>query len=192
MAKLSINRLLSRAEEQFSMGEYESALTTYGLLLRENPTHSAAKIGVFLCDIALENAEEAQALFDYYQIIKSEDNDAEEVMSNLISTLDTTKSHLNSLLETIEDKIDYEDGIAYKDFLVFVKERGDFSRAFQDVMFSTKVILKNKDEYIDFITQLIESGHSEMAEQFLDSMSSTLEKDQEIYALYKKLEKNNI
>jgi len=189
MAKLSINRLLSRAEEQFSMGEYESALTTYGLLLRENPTHSAAKIGVFLCDIGLESAEEAQALFDYYQIIKSEDSDAEEVMSNLISTLDTAKDHLNSLLETIEDKIDYEDGIAYKDFLDFVKERDDFSRAFQDVMFSTKVILKGKDEYIDFITQLIESGYSEMAEQFLDSMSSMFEKDQEIYALYKKLEK---
>lgn len=190
MAKLSINRLLSRAEEQFSMGEYQSALTTYGLLLKENPTHGAAKIGVFLCDIGMESAEEAQALFDYYQIIKSEEHDAEEVMSNLISTLDTTKDQLNTLLETTEESIDYEDGIAYEDFLTFANERGDFAQAFQDVMFSTKVILKGKEEYIDFITQLIEGGYSDMAEQFLDSMSSTFGKNQEIYALYEKLEKN--
>lgn len=189
MAKISINRLLTRAEEQFTMGMYESALTTYGLLLKEYPAHRAAKIGAFLCDIGLESAEEAQALFDYYQIIKSEEGDAEEVMDNLIATLDTTKDQINMLLETHEDRIDYEEGISYEDFLTFAEDRGDFGLAFQDVMFSTKVILKGKEEYIDFITHLIESGYSEMAEQFLDSMSSAFGRSQDIYALYEKLEK---
>ena len=190
MTKVSINRLLLRAEEQFSLGKYESALTTYGLLLKENPSHSGAKIGAFLCDIGLESAEEAQALFDYYQIIKSEDGDAEEVMNNLISTLDTTKDQLTTLLEAVDDEIDYEEGINYQDFLSFADERGSFSQAFEDVMFSTKVILKGKEEYIDFIGKLIENGYSEMAEQFLDSMSSVFGKSQDIYALYDKLKKN--
>jgi len=61
MRKASINTLLTRAEQQFSLGKYESALTTYGVLLKEYPSHGDAKIGVFLCDIGLESGEEAQA-----------------------------------------------------------------------------------------------------------------------------------
>ncbi len=184
---MSMNRLLTRAEQQFSLGKYESALTTYGLLLREYPTHGDAKIGAYLCDIGMESAEEAQALFDYYQIIKTEQGNAQEVMSNLISTLDTTKDQLIELLNPIEDKIEYEDGIRYNDFLKFVEDRGDFTIAFEDVMFSTKVILKGKEEYIAFISKLIDRGENRLAEQFLDSIHDAFEKDQEIYALYHRL-----
>jgi tetratricopeptide (TPR) repeat protein len=187
MGKVNINRLLTRAEEQFSLGKYESALTTYGLLLKEYPTHGDAKIGAFLCDIGMENGEEAQALYDYYQIIKEEQENAGEVMTNLISTLDKTKNQIGQLLSHIDDKIDYQDGIGYNDFLKFVESRGDFNRAFEDVMFSTKVILRGKDEYIDFILQLINRGQHDLAEQFLDSMSSAFGKSQDIYELYYKL-----
>ncbi len=190
MAKVSMNLLLSRAEQQFSLGKYENALRTYGLLLKDNPTNGAAKIGAYLCDIGMESEEEAQALFDYYQIIKDEPGDAEEVMTNLISTLDTTKGQLSELLNPIEDRIEYEDGIRYTDFLAFVDEREDFSTAFEDVMFSTRVILKGKDEYIEFISELIKRGEFKMAEEFLDTMSSAFGKDQEIYALYHKLKPN--
>ncbi len=192
MSKVSINRLLTRAEEQFSLGEYNSAMTTYGLLLKENPTDIDAKIGAFLCDIGMENGDEAQALYDYYQIIKSEQDNASETMINLISTLDSTKDQIAQLLSPmVEDKIDYQDGISYRDFLQFVDNRGDFSKAFEDVMFSTKVILKGKEEYIDFISQLIDKGEDELAEQFLDTMSSTFGKSQDIYELYYKLNKEN-
>lgn len=190
MRKVNINRLLTRAEEQFSLGKYESAMTTYGLLLREYPTHSDAKIGAFLCDIGLESGDEAQALYDYYQIIKEEQQEnATEVMRDLIDTLDITKDQIGKLLAPDEDKIDYQDGISYKDFLKFVEKRGDFRKAFEDVMFSTRVILKSKDEYIEFIRELIKRGQDSLAEQFLDSMSSSFEKSQEIYELYYELDK---
>jgi len=190
MAKISINLLLSRAEQQFALGKYENALTTYGLLLKENPTNGAAKIGAYLCDIGMESEEEAQALFDYYQIIKEETGDAEEVMTNLISTLDTTKGQLSELLNPIEERIEYEDGIRYTDFLDFVDQRDDFATAFEDVMFSTRVILKGRDEYIEFISELMKRGEFKLAEEFLDSMGSAFGKDQEIYALYNKLKAN--
>jgi tetratricopeptide (TPR) repeat protein len=187
MRKASINTLLTRAEQQFSLGKYESALTTYGVLLKEYPSHGDAKIGVFLCDIGLESGEEAQALFDYYQIIKTEQDNAQEVMANLISTLDTTKDKIGELLTPSEDRVEYEDGIRFKDFLEFVDNRGDFSKAFEDVMFSTRVILKGKAEYKEFVLELIKRGHNKLAEQFLDSMSSTFGKDQDMYELYHKL-----
>ena len=117
MAKISITRLLTRAENQFSLGKYRDALTTYGLLLKDDATNRVAKIGVYLCDIGLENSDEAQALFDYYQIIKGEEGDAEEVMENLIGTLDnSSKNQFSEILRPLEDKIEYQDGIRYDDF----------------------------------------------------------------------------
>jgi len=187
MAKISLNTLLTRAEEQFTSGKYENALRTYGLLLKEYPTDSDAQIGVFLCDIGMESADEAQALFDYYQIIKNEQDDASEVMVNLLSTLDVSQGQVAELLSSTTDKAEYKDGIEYQDFLKFIDERGDFKRAFEDVMFSTRVILKNKEEYVLFITELIEKGQQELATQFLDSLSNSFADDQEIYALYHKL-----
>jgi tetratricopeptide (TPR) repeat protein len=187
MAKISLDTLLTRAEEQFTLGKYENALRTYGLLLKEYPTDSDAQIGVFLCDIGMESADEAQALFDYYQIIKSEQDDAQEVMVNLLSSLDNSQGQVAKLLSEATDQADYKDGIGYQDFLKFIEDRGDFQQAFEDVMFSTRVILKNKDEYILFITELIEKGQGELATQFLDSLSNSFADDQEIYALYHKL-----
>ncbi len=187
MAKISLNTLLTRAEEQFTSGKYENALRTYSLLLKEYPTDTDAQIGVFLCDIGLESADEAQALYDYYQIIKSEQEDASEVMVNLLSTLDISQGKVAELLSETVDKAEYKDGIGYKDFLKFIESRGDFKRAFEDVMFSTKVILKNRQEYILFINKLIEKNQIELATQFLDSFSSSFLNDQEIYALYHKI-----
>ncbi len=190
MAKISLDTLLTRAEELFTLGKYENALTTYGLLLKEYPTHSDAQVGVFLCDIGMESGEEAQALFDYYQIIKSEQEDAGEVMVNLLSSLDSGKNQVSELLNLDADRIEYKDGIGYQEFLQFIEDRGDFKRAFEDVMFSTKVILKNKEEYISFITALIEKGQKELALQFLDSLGNAFDKDQEIYGLYHKLKES--
>jgi tetratricopeptide (TPR) repeat protein len=187
MAKISLNTFLSRAEELFTLGKYENALTTYGLLLKEYPEHSEGQIGVYLCDIGMESAEEAQALFDYYQIIKHEQEDAGEVMVKILSSLDSNKNEITKLLQLDSDKLEYKDGISYEEFLQFIEEREDFKRAFEDVMFSTKVILKNKEEYILFITALIEKGQQELALQFLDSIGNAFENDQDIYALYHKL-----
>lgn len=187
MSKISLNTLLTRAEEQFTSGKYENALRTYGLLLNEYPTDSDAQIGVYLCDIGLESADEAQALFDYYQIIKNEQDDAREVMVELLSTLDMSQGQITELLNSNEDKAEYKDGIGYQDFVKFINERGSFKRAFEDIMFSTRVILKNKEEYVLFITLLIERGQIELATQFLDSLSNSFVNDQEVYALYHKL-----
>jgi tetratricopeptide (TPR) repeat protein len=191
MAKISLNTFLSRAEELFTSGKYENALTTYGLLLKEYPAQSDAQIGVYLCDIGMESGEEAQALFDYYQIIKSEQEDASEVMVKILSSLDSDKDEITKLLKHDGDKLEYKDGIGYQEFLQFIEERGDFKRAFEDVMFSTKVILKNREEYISFISELIEKGQQELALQFLDSIGNTFENDQDIYALYHKIKENN-
>lgn len=185
MAKISQDLLLKRAEDEFLQGNYAKALRSYGLILKDYPTLDEAKIGVYLSDLGIESEEEAQALFDYYQMIKSEKENAVDIIDGLIENLDSSKHKLQELLvEPIEEQIEYGDGIRYSDFQELVKNRGSFKETFEDIMFSTKVVITNKDEFIDFVTQLANEGFDEMALGYLDASSSLFGNDQDILALY--------
>jgi tetratricopeptide (TPR) repeat protein len=185
MSKISQDLLLKRAESEFLQGDYAKALRSYGLILRDYPTLDEAKIGVYLSDLGIESEEEAQALFDYYQMIKSEKENAVDIIDGLIENLDSSKHKLQELLvEPLEEQIEYGDGIRYSDFLELVKNRGSFKKTFEDIMFSTKVVITNKEEFIDFVTQLANEGFDEMALGYLDASSSLFGNDQDILALY--------
>ena len=185
MSKISQDLLLKRAEHEFLQGDYANALRSYGLILKDYPTLDEAKIGVYLSDLGIESEEEAQALFDYYQMIKSEKENAVDIIDGLIENLDSSKHKLQELLiEPLEEQIEYGDGIRYSDFLELVKSRGSFKKTFEDIMFSTKVVITNKDEFIDFVTKLANEGFDEMALGYLDASTSLFGNDQDILALY--------
>ncbi len=186
MVKINKNNLLKRAEAQFVNGEYRQSLQSYGLLLKDHPDLGEARVGVYLSDLGLESEDDAQALFDYYQVIKTEQDDAVEIIDNLIHTLDNSKNSLQELLiDPLKEQADYEDGIRYEDFMELVESRGNFKEAFEDIMFSTKVVITNRDEFIDFIKHLATEGFREMALNYLDAASNAFGDDQEIYALYR-------
>jgi hypothetical protein len=185
MSKISQNLLLQRAEGEFLKGDFQNSLRTYGLILRDYPTLDEAKIGVYLSDLGTENKDEAQALFDYYQIIKSENDNAVEIIDEMIDTLDTSKHYIQEfLLNPIQEEVEYGNGIKYSDFLELINSRGSFKEAFEDIMFSTKVIISNKNEFIDFVTQLATNGFDEMALSYLDSSSKLFGNDQDVLVLY--------
>lgn len=184
---MSIRRksLLERAEKALIQGLYADALQSYGLLLKDYPSLEEAKIGVYVSDLGLENPEEAQAIFDYYQVIKDEKEDAVETILNLIQALDSSKGTLDALLKkSLATEVEYSDGIRYHDFLEIIESRGSFKEAFEDIMFSTKVVITDKEEFIDFVTHLAQEGFSEMALGYLDSASGLFGEDQEVLALY--------
>ena len=185
MNKTSQHKLLQRAESAFLKGEYSNALINYGLILKDYPTLDEAKIGVYLSDLGTDREDEAQALFDYYQLIKNEKDDALEVINGIIETLDSTKHQLEELLvNPAQEQIEYSEGIRYSDFLDLIEIRGDFKKTFEDIMFSTKVIISNKEEFISFVTQLHNEGFYDMALGYLDSSHKLFGQDQEILALY--------
>jgi len=80
--------------------------------------------------------------------------------------------------------IEYADGIRYSDFLTLVESRESFKKAFEDIMFSTKVVISDKDEFIDFVTKLSQEGFDEMALGYLDATSHLFGNDQDVLALY--------
>ncbi len=185
MVKINKNNRLKRAEAQFVSGEYQESLRSYGLLLKDHPDLAEAKVGVYLSDLGMESEDDAQALFDYYQVIKTESEDAVEIIDNIIHTLDTSKNSLQELLiDPLKEQADYEDGIRYEDFMKLVESRGSFKEAFEDIMFSTKVVITSKSEFVDFVKHLSTEGFREMALRYLDAAPGMFGNDQEIYALY--------
>jgi len=184
MAKVNQTILLQRAEGEFLQGDFANSLRSYGLILKDYPSLDEATIGVYLSDLGVENKEEAQALFDYYLTIKEDKENAVEIIDHLIETLDSSKYEIHKLLDPMEEQLEYGDGIRYSDFLVLVEDRGSFKLAFEDIMFSTKVIITNKYDFIDFVTKLSRDGFDEMALGYLDATSQLFGNDQDILVLY--------
>jgi len=189
MLKINKNKMLELAQVEFADERYMSSMQHYSLILSDYPNLEEAEVGVYLSDLGLENSSEAQALFDYYHLIKDEKDNALEIISNLIDTLEFTKDSVEELIsEQIDETFEYEDGISYSDFQKLIKARGSFKRAFEDIMFSTKVIIRDKKDFIGFIIDLSEGGFKEMALNYLDNAPSTFGDDQTIYSLYERLE----
>jgi hypothetical protein len=185
MNKTNQDLLLQRAEGEFLKGHFRNALRSYGLILKDYPLLDEAKIGVYLSDLGIESEEEAQALFDYYQVIKSEKENAVDIIDGLIDSLDSSKQQIQELLlNPVQEQVEYGDGIRYSDFQNLMESRGSFRLAFEDIMFSTKVVITEKDEFIDFVTHLAKEGFDEMALNYLDATTSLFGDDQDVLALY--------
>ena len=191
MPKISLKILLERAEQVFLQGDFDNALCSYGLILRDYTDADEARVGVYLSDLGLESGEEAQALFDYYLMIKDKNEDPVATIDNLIKSLDDSKHHIQAMLHPHIEQVEYVDGIVYSDFLDLVKDKGNFRETFENIMFSTSVVITNKDDFMDFVTKLSNDNFDEMALRYLDASMQLFGNDQDILALYDVVRKNS-
>ncbi|WP_200763205.1 hypothetical protein [Nitrosophilus alvini] len=182
--------LFNKAVEYFMNGDYQNSLFCYSLILKEYPEDKEARIGALLCDMAMESATEAHALFDYYTVLKEEDEEgnAEEIIEDLIDSFNTDSEKINRLLKNTQNfDVDMEDGINYNDFKMLIEDRGSFRRAFEDIMFSTRVIIEEKKDFIDFLEQLIKNGFDEMALSYLEDAYTIYPADEKLQELFEKI-----
>lgn len=187
-------KTLQAANENFSKQEYEKALLEYALVLKADPDNKEAFNGAILAEMAMSGEEAASALFDYYAVLRKEDSeDADEIMHDIIESLDGGIETLSSLLqEPISEKIESENGILYKDFKQLVKERGDFKSTFEDVIFSTRVIITAKNDFIDFLDQLLHNGFKEMGLSYLENALKAYPNDEKLRKLFDSLTQSRL
>ena len=185
----SKNILLRRAEDQFLKKNYTDALKIYGLLLKDYPQLKDAKVGAYLSDMGFDLEDDAQALFDYYQAIKDSSDDAEEIIDELSQTIYATRIIVHEQMAgAIKDQAEHQEGIGYSDFVSLIEQKGDFREAFEDIMFSTKVVITSKDEFVDFIHRLVDADYSDIALKYLDSIAGNFGASHDIYRLYNLIE----
>ena len=172
---ISKYKLLSKASENFSEAKYEEALRNYALILNDYPSSKEAFNGAILAEIAMSGDMSAEALFDYYIVLKEENaEEADTIMEEIFESMDgSLESSIDALSKALKDplqeKLMYENGIRYEDFRVLVEQEGDFKRIFENIMFSTRVIITEKEDFIDFLDRLLHNDYKDMALNYLES-----------------------
>jgi hypothetical protein len=72
-----------------------------------------------------------------------------------------------------------------------VIEENDFKRIFENIMFSTKVIITEKEDFVDFLDNLITNGYSEMAMSYLEGALGVYPNDTQLRNLLRRLAKGS-
>ncbi len=193
MNVISKYKTLTQANDSFSKSDFKAALQKYAAVLQDFPHSKEAYNGVILSEMALSGESGAEALFDYYEILKEEDKEnADEIISELLQNMDGALEKLSEMVfDPLSKSLEAEDGILYNDFKILLDD-GDFKEIFENIMFSTRVIITKKDDFIDFLDKLIEHDFTEMSLTYLESALNIYPNDQSFINLMEKISKGKI
>ena len=188
------NRLLNEANSFFTQRKFEKALFLYSQLSSNFPQNKEYPIYALFCDIASEDEEKAVSLYDYFSIVK--DENLEEAIRYVEDVINAYDGDIDKMMEILKElstsTVESLDAIRYEDFKKLIESRGSFRIAFEDIMFSTKVAIENKDDFFDFVTKLIDNDFNSTAYTYLDGFNEYFSYDKEIEKLYKKLEEKKL
>ncbi len=180
---------LSKAKDNFTQSKFKEAMNQFGQVLQNYPNSKEAFNGVILSEMALSGEGGAEALFDYYEILKDEDKEsADIIMHDILQNMDDSLEKISEVLtQPLKDRLEYEDGIFYDDFQLLVKNGENFKEIFENIMFSTKVIITKKEDFLNFLDSLIENDFFEMALSYLENALSIYPSDEKLVKLIDKL-----
>ena len=188
------DRLLNEANSFFTQRKFEKALFLYSQLSSNFPQNKEYPIYALFCDIASEDEEKAISLYDYFSIVK--DENLEEAIRYVEDVVNAYDGDIDKMMEILKElsssTVESLDAIRYEDFKKLIESRGSFRIAFEDIMFSTKVAIENKDDFFDFVTKLIDNDFNSTAYTYLDGFNEYFSYDKEIEKLYKKLEEKKL
>ena len=191
---IKIDDLIQQADGLFLSSQYDKAIFLYSQALSLDPTNKEYQLYALFCDIASEDEEKGHSLFEYFSIQKELDlNSAIQYIQDAIGAYDGDNELMMKIIKNISiQTIESLDAIDYEDFLELVQQRGSFRIAYEDIMFSTRVAIKSKDDLINFIDKLIENNFSTVAYSYLDGFNEVFTYDKEFSKLYEKLESKKI
>jgi len=190
---IKVDDIIQQANALFTLRQYDKALFLYSQASSYEPTNLEYQLYAVFCDIASEDDEKGQSLFEYFTIQKDIDFDhAIKYIQDTIGAYDGNNELMMQIIKDISTQnIESLDAIDYIDFKELVKSRGSFRIAYEDIMFSTKVAIKSKDELLSFINQLIDNNFITTAYSYLEGFSNLFTYDQDLVDLYIKCEQKN-
>lgn len=188
------SRLLNEANSLFVQKKFDKALFLYSQLSSNFPENKEYKIYALFCDVATEDIQKAMSLYDYFTVVKDENLDeAVKYVEDVIHAYDGDVDKMMGILKDLSTStVEALDAIRYEDFKKLINTRGSFRIAFEDIMFSTKVAIENKEDFFDFVNKLIDNGFENTAYTYLEGFNDYFSYDKEIEKLYKKLEEKKL
>ena len=83
-----------------------------------------------------------------------------------------------------DESLEEQNAISYADFMDAVR-RGGFKSTFEDIMFSTRVMIDNRDDFLEFLQNLIKNDFIEMGLNYIESAAAMFAGDERLNALSK-------
>lgn len=138
---------------------------------------------IMLCSLAKTRQEEAMMLFEVFKV-KDKVGIKPEEMDEILSVLE-------SKIDDYGEEIEEQNAISYDDFMNLVKQKGDFRKVFENIMFSTRVLIDNRDDFLDFVRNLIENDFIEMGLTYLESAATMFKGDERLNSLMREIGRKN-
>lgn len=171
-----VNKNNKRAFALFIQKQYKQAFELFSHNLQLDSENTESLIGLLLADMAQDFEEQALGIYEYYQILLSQEISKTKARAQILKTiqsLDKSTNKIFSFLRGIENlRADAIDGILYQDFKRIAKD--NFKRAFEDLIFSTKIIFTNKGDFYEFLNQLVENDYQDMSLEYIESLKKNI------------------
>ena len=165
--------------KHFKRSKFKEAIFYFSLAYEKTQDKNLLFL-IQICSLGEKNAEEAKLLFDYF-MDKLRAGEDDEGMDEILKILE---SRLAS-----DEYFEEQDAISYEDFKKAVYKDGSFKKVFENIMFSTKVMISNKDDFLEFLGNLIKNDFIEMSINYLESAAVMFGGDERIDQLFKEIQK---
>ncbi|TKX31543.1 histidine kinase [Campylobacter estrildidarum] len=147
--------------EHFLKKDFKAAKVYFSLAYEKRKNKRLFNF-ILLCDLALKFPKEAILLFEFYlehYSVSKIDKDFEEIFKTIEAQ--NEKKSQNEL----------EDGHAlnYQDFLKSEQQIG-FKKSFENVINSTKLVIDNRDDFLDFLEKLVDNGYKDMTLNYIENV----------------------
>ncbi|QKF65441.1 hypothetical protein [Campylobacter corcagiensis] len=157
----------------FKSLKFDAAKNYFSLALNDKNKDEIMFL-VSLCEVAKHSFDDANMLFDFYTFLVKDAKD----MSELWELLESIE------IKHLDDSLTSENVITYDELRNIIKKGINFKDAIEGVMASTKLVIKNSDNFLDFILNLLDNGMEESAinyfETFLEIHGSFDDKTQAV------------
>ena len=145
--------------EHFYKGDFQTAKMYFSLAYEKRKNKRLLNF-ISLCDLALKNPREASLLFEFYldnYKMPDVDKDFEGILNSFES-------------ESIREEFEGVFALNYRDFLKSEENLG-FQKSFENVILGTKLIIDDREDFLDFLEKLLENGYKEMILSYIESLS---------------------
>ncbi len=186
--KIAEQKLFQDAERFFNEAKYSQAIYNYSQILEQDPNNRRAKVLTILTEMVMNHEQGAETLYEYYSIIKDTSKNSEDIIESILDTLDG-KIEANKNLEqhVLAQQLALTDGISYSEFKDYVVHYKGFKKGFEDVLFSTKLIITNRKELLELLNNLINYGFHNIALNYLENAMANFPADKSLRFIKRKL-----
>ncbi|MDO7253746.1 histidine kinase [Helicobacter cappadocius] len=183
--------LIKKGFKAFVNQEYKIALRFFSDALFLDKDDLSARIGLLLSDMAMDFPREAYGFYELYETMTNTQPRVarakiQHQILELINSFDANLDKMSTVISN-EDNAEAEniDGILYPDFKKICQNK-NFKEVFENLIFSTKIVFTNKNDFYDFLDLLVENNFYEMSISYIENMPGVAIYDTKIRKILQK------